>query len=76
MTVLAVELENEMGRFGSAAVDRTSVWFEAPSPSTPMSAMDREREFADRNSGHSGAGRPGALAVQLRSVSCPPQTGR
>ena len=32
-----------------------------------------EREFGDRNSGHTGAHRPQALAVQLVS---PAQTGR
>lgn len=36
----------------------------------------REREFADWKSGHTGDHRPQALAVQLLSVSSPPQTRR
>ena len=41
-----------------------------------MTAVGREREFADGNSGHTRGDRPRALPAQLLGVSSPPQTGR
>ena len=41
-----------------------------------MSAQGREREFAERNSGRSGAHRTEGLADTFLSVNNPTQTGR
>jgi hypothetical protein len=59
-----------------ALLDGTKVKFRVPNLARWMSVPGREREFADRNSGHTCAHRPQVLAVQLVNVSSPLQTGR
>ena len=74
---------HEVGRYkgqasmlGSCQLDRLSGRFRASKLTGRRLPVGREREFADLNSGHTGADQPGALPAQLLSVSSPPQTGR
>ena len=73
--------ERRLNGFRSAVqttrlLDGWNVCLRASNLVWPMTAPGREREFANRHSGHSGADRPGVLAARFPSVGSASQTGR